>query len=528
MSRRLTQISPLIMSLISASVIAGIENKETIQSTTSDYVLGECSINAMPAQSNVRYTSAERNETHCVVSGVIEKEINFQVRLPHDWNGMFAQSGGGGFVGSVVDYIDEVALGPGYATAGTDTGHRAHALESSWAAQNPYREERLENFGGRAVHLTTQTAKVVIERYYEQESERNLFFGCSRGGGQGLIAAQRYPTDYDVIVAGSPAYDWSVRLGGHHSAIAQKMFPNSGQLDKAIIGTKEIELVNSLVAEQCKNADGLDNSGLIEPWKCEVDFQALQCDEEGGECLSSDQIEVFELVYNGFYDSKGNPLAEGFYFGANADMIHKWLAGGLKVNDMDEFQSGVRIDPDLKAPVTPNFGYAFGHGIMKNFIFDGEYNSASYDFDNLRQDGNHLGKYLDAINPDLRAFRDNGGKLIMWNGLQDVAISPASTVSYYKDVIKHDPTAANDVALFLLPGVDHCAGGVGPWLVDWMGEGNQWADTNVAPREVVAHWVDPEKGIDGNRKVCAYPEVAMWDGKGDPRSANSFRCESPN
>ncbi|WP_047042077.1 tannase/feruloyl esterase family alpha/beta hydrolase [Vibrio mexicanus] len=320
MSNNLIVIPATALSVFSLNAIANqdIHTDKRHFEHPINSAFGECQIESMPPLKDVKYLTAQRDDTHCIVHGVIEEEINFQVRLPHDWNGMFAQSGGGGFAGVIVDYIDAVALGPGYATAGTDTGHQAHPLESNWATNTDKRDTRLENFGGRAIHLTTQTSKAIIESYYQQQSERNLFYGCSRGGGQGLFAAQRYPSDYDVIIAGSPAYDWTHRLGGLFSAIANKMFPDPNNIDEAILGTAEIELINQTATAQCSNQDGTDNRALNEPWNCSIDFKALQCSDENNEnCLTAAQVEVSELIYQGLYDSEGNQLAEGYYLGAS-------------------------------------------------------------------------------------------------------------------------------------------------------------------------------------------------------------------
>ncbi len=331
-----------------------------------------------------------------------------------------------------------------------------------------------------------------------------------------------------MIVAGSPAYDYAIQTGGLHAAIARKMFPNPDNMLHAIVGAKEIELVNRTAAQQCANRDGRDSEVLSEPWNCHIDFAALQCSaDKNDECLTGDQIEVFDLVFNGLRDSQGNVLAEGFYVGAGVEMFNKWLAGGLAINDLSQFQSGVTIDPDMTPPVTPSFGYAFGNGIMRNFVFDGEFDATSYNFDNLRKDGAKVTESISAVNPDLSAFRQQGGKLLLWNGLRDVAVTPASTIRYYQDVLAHDPEAANDVALFLLPGMDHCAGGAAPWLVDWIDEANLWLDSGNAPTEIIAHDFTPAEGLSGNGKICAFPHVAMWDGKGDSHSADSFRCEPP-
>ena len=176
-----------------------------------------CSIESIAQLPDVRITSVVEEATpvaHCKVAGVIGTETNFELLLPEVWNGKFVMGGGGGFVGSVINTaLGYGVLQKGYATVGTDTGHQGHPLDASWALNNL---ERIVSFGHQAVHRTTVTAKALIPDYYGQDISTNLFFGCSRGGGQALMEAQRYPDDYDGIVAGAPAYSWSVELAGRN------------------------------------------------------------------------------------------------------------------------------------------------------------------------------------------------------------------------------------------------------------------------------------------------------------------------
>ena len=186
-----------------------------------------CTEASLPSLPDVRIlsVSAEDDPTpHCRVAGVIGTETNFDLLLPTDWNGKFVMGGGGGFVGSVINTaLGYGVLQKGYATVGTDTGHQGHPLDATWALNNL---ERIVSFGHQSVHRTAATAKALIADHYNRDSARNLFFGCSRGGGQALMEAQRYPEDFDGIVAGAPAYNWTHELGGRNASINQIMYPD--------------------------------------------------------------------------------------------------------------------------------------------------------------------------------------------------------------------------------------------------------------------------------------------------------------
>jgi feruloyl esterase len=210
---------------------------------------------------------------HCKVAGVIGTETHFELLLPDDWNGKFVMGGGGGFVGSVMNTsLPFGSLQSGYATVGTDTGHRGHPLDASWAHNNL---ERLVSFGHQAVHRTAVTAKALTEAYYRDGIRRSYFTGCSRGGGQGLMAAQRYPEDFDGIVAGAPAYNWTPGLAALATQITRAMYPDPGNLEEAVVGPAEQELIESSYLAMCDEQDGLKDGILNDPRTCGFDVTAL-------------------------------------------------------------------------------------------------------------------------------------------------------------------------------------------------------------------------------------------------------------
>ena len=492
-----------------------------------------CKSDSLPQLPDVTITSVTQETqgaTHCKVAGVIGTETNFELLLPDKWNGKFVMGGGGGFVGSVVNVAASLygAVQSGYATVGTDTGHQAHSLDASWALNNM---ERIVNFGHQAVHRTTVTAKALIKAYYQQDIARNYFIGCSRGGGQALMEAQRYPEDFDGIVAGAPAYNWTMGLGATMTQNARAMYPDPNNLQEAVIGPKEQELIESSYLEKCDELDGIKDGILNNPRDCKFDVATLLCKgEKVDSCLSQAQLNAVKTYYEGPKDSKGNPLYYGFPFGGETSESgwSMWVTGGLKYHqNSGDYQEG--LGSDFPAPVVPNAQHAFGTNIMKYLIFhDPDWTYKNYNYDTFREDAKLAGKTLNATNPDLSAFRKQGGKLLMYTGWSDVAITALGTIGYYEDVVAHNKTAANDVRLFMMPGVGHCFGGKGPSWVNWLDELDKWVETGKAPDQITAYFVDEKMQPTGSRLLCAYPQTAEYDGKGDPRDVSSFSCGNGN
>jgi feruloyl esterase len=234
-----------------------------------------CNINTLPELPDVTFSYATHESTpasHCKVVGVIGSEIGFELRLPDDWNGKFIMGGSGGFAGNFANAAYDLwnVVSDGWATVATDTGHKGHPGDASWALNN---FERQVNFGHQAVHQTAVNAKALTRSYYGSEIGRSLFFGCSRGGGQGLMLAQRSPDLFDGIYAGAPAFAWTTELGGRWSWNAQRMYPDPKQISRPFIDENALALIGNAVLEKCDALDGLTDKILNDPLQC--DFEPL-------------------------------------------------------------------------------------------------------------------------------------------------------------------------------------------------------------------------------------------------------------
>ncbi|MGI9329122.1 MAG: tannase/feruloyl esterase family alpha/beta hydrolase [Gammaproteobacteria bacterium] len=459
------------------------------------------------------------------MAGVIGTETNFELLLPESWNGKFVMGGGGGFVGSVINTaLGYGVLEKGYATVGTDTGHRGHPIDASWALNNL---ERVVSFGHQAVHRTALTAKALIADYYGQDIARSLFFGCSRGGGQAMMEAQRYPEDFDGIVAGAPAYNWTVELGGRNTWINQAMYPDPDNLEVATFTPEAQQFIGKAILGQCDLLDGIEDGILNNPLACQIDVDEFACAAgQADSCLTPAQLEAARRVYRGLVID-GKQVWPGYAPGAELGESGwtRWISGGLAVAAEGEFQGGIPLPEDLPAPVAPSAHFAFGNGVMKYLVFqDPEWDYSTYDFSTFQSDVAAVASTLDATDPNLDDFRARGGKLLMFNGWRDMALTPLGTIKYYEEVLARDASAADDVRLILLPGMDHCFGGPGPSLINWVDEIDHWVETAQAPDEVTAYWVDEQMQPAGSRPACAYPDVLQYDGSGDPRAAGSFSC----
>lgn len=482
-------------------------------------VCSEATFSPLPDVRIVSVSAATDLTPHCKVAGVIGTETNFALLLPDDWNGKFVMGGGGGFVGSVVNRaLAYGALQAGYATAGTDTGHRAYALDASWALHNL---ERIVSFGHQAVHRTAVTARALTSAYYGQDASRNYFIGCSRGGGQALMEAQRYPEDFDGIVAGAPAYDWTNELGARNTWINQAMYPNPRDLSEAVISPEEAELIGKAVLDRCDSLDGLADGILSDPLQCKFDVSSLAC---GGSttdaCLGAPEVEAARRIYAGPRDQQGQ-IFPGYPPGGelSAGGWARWLTGGL------DLQRDT-VPSDMPPPDFPSLHFAFGNGVMRYLVYhDPDWSYADYSVESFRSDAAPVAATLNATNPDLSAFRERGGKLLMYTGWGDMALSPLGTIDYYQRVLEHDASAAEDVRLFMMPGVDHCGGGVGPDWVDYLAMIDAWLETGGAPTHATASWRDAQGQGTGSRPICAYPKFPKYDGSGDPKDAASFACQ---
>ena len=450
---------------------------------------------------------------HCRVRGTIDDEIRFELLLPQaaDWNGRFFMGGGGGYVGSVQNQALQFAgpeslLSRGFATVGTDTGHRGFGTDASWALNRPDREV---NFGHRAVHVTAETAKTIIRLYYGRDIEYSYFLGCSRGGGQGMMSSQRYPDDFDGIVSGAPAYDWTA-LGALFLQTQQLLYPDPSDLSTPVITDEAAQTLETAILEACDENDGLRDGIMTNPLECDIDLSTIPG-------LTAEQRRAVETIYGGAYVG-GRQVYPGFPFGGETETAgwKQWITGGG--------------NPRRSAGSTPNLHYAFGTQMHKYIIFDNpEFDYSTFDFSDhaaWQEQTRRAAKLLNATDTDLSGFKTAGGKLILWNGWSDPAIPATGTIRYYEGVAAGDEDVADYVRMFMLPGVLHCASGPGPNLVDWIGAIQEWVEEDKAPERLVATRLDQGE-VEMQRPVCAWPAQAVYDGSGNPANAGSFECAAP-
>ena len=488
----------------------------------------KCSLPDFPDLPGVSITETADEEMpapHCKVAGIIGLQTRFELLLPDDWNGKFVMGGGGGFVGSVVNLaLNLGALEAGYATVGTDTGHRGHPLDGSWALNDI---ESIVNFGHLAVHRTATTAKALIAGYYRKQPTDNYFVGCSRGGGQALMEAQRYPEDFDAIVAGAPAYNWTGGLGASPINVMQAMYPDPQHLQRAVIGSDEQNLIEASYLAQCDALDGLEDSVLADPRRCNFSVESLLCTPGANDtCLTREQVDAAKAVYAGPVDAEG-PLYYGFPFGGETSPTgwSRWFTGGLAF--LEERQAERRPLPtEYPEPAVAATSHAFGLGIMKYFIYhDEEWDYSIYDFSNFRKDSRTAAGALNATRTDLSDFLSRGGKLLMYTGWSDNALSALATLGYYEQMLSDTPLGKENTRMFMMPGVEHCFGGRGASVVNWLAEIDKWAQSGTAPDELIAghtHGRFQPTGETG--LLCAYPKVPLYKGEGNPRAAVGFYC----
>jgi feruloyl esterase len=433
---------------------------------------------------------------HCRVTGVIGTEIRFSLRLPDNWNQKFFMGGGGGFVGSIQNTA-ETTVNLGFATAGTDTGHQGNMTDASWAHNNL---ERQLNFGYLAVHRTAEMAKAIIASYYGKPAARNYFQGCSRGGGQALMEAQRFPADFDGIISGAPAYDWT-GIAAVMLRNMQALFPNPNKIEELMFTPELLKTVETKILESCDKQDGIGDGVIDDPRQCKVDVNALP--------LTPAQKNALNVIYTPTVNQEGE-LYPAQPFGGEGQTAGwpTWITG---------------VKPPA-AGQAPSLRFAFGTGIAKFLVFnDPNWDYSTYNFANWKKDSALAASFLNATNPDLRAFNSRGGKLILWHGWADPALTPLASIRYHEQVYARDANAASYFRTFLMPGVLHCGGGAGPDNADWTEAIVQWVEQGKAPERVVATKTQGST-VTRSRPLCPYPQKAVYNGSGSTDDEKNFSC----
>lgn len=458
----------------------------------------------------------------CRVTGVLrptsDSAIHFEVWLPaQNWNGRLLGAGNGGFAGSIG--YDELAsyLKRNFAVAGSDAGHQGNATDATWAYRHP---EKIKDFGWRAVHLTRLRAGEIISAFYGKHENKAYFDSCSDGGREALVEAQRFPADYDGILAGAPANAWSTMLG-----IGVKAVQSRQSDPRAYFSDIKLPAIEKASLAACDALDGVKDGIVDDPSKCHFDPEVLLCKgEEALDCLTQPQINTLKLIYAGEKDSSGKISMPGFTAGDEMGW-REWVIG----QDPTAASSLHYLENYFRYMVTD----------------DPKWNALSADPEtSFRQSREKGAADLDATDPDLGKFSSHGGKLILYHGWNDQAISPWNTVNYYKSVQEKMGDTGSFLRLYMAPGVEHCAGGPGP---SFFGQfGLQTAKgSSFGLFDSLVNWVErgaPDdsitatkygQGENGSPKVvmtrplCAYPQVAKYSGNGDTNDAVNFTCVAP-
>ena len=452
---------------------------------------------------------------HCRVTGLLSPEIAFEVSLPAKWNGRFYMIGNGGHAGEALDDPGRVAqrnaaLQVGFAFAQTNTGHDARKEPGAgFVLSNP---QKAIDYAWRAVHLTAATTKDITRKYYGKPVSRAYWNSCSNGGRQGLIEAQRFPDDFDGIVANAP---WVDQTGFTIGAMW-----NQKALSAAPVTAAKLALVADKVMTKCDAIDGLKDGLIDDPRKCAFDpvrdVPACAAGVDGANCLTAAQAAAIAKVYGGPV-SKGSPFFPGYMPGSEAVIPGPNGAG----------TSGWMNLIAAAQPGGKPADFNLAEGTMRFLVFQppqANYDYTTFDFDRDIHLLDTWSKEVDAKNTDLAKFRKRGGKLLMTYGWADSILQPMMGVNYYEAAVAKNGADTNEFfRLFMVPGMAHCGGGIGPDRNDAVTAMVDWVENGKAPASIVASKVVNNQVV-RTRPLCPYPQVARYGGSGSIDDAANFVC----
>jgi feruloyl esterase len=437
-----------------------------------------------------------------VLTPSADSHIEMELWLPaENWNGKFEAIGNGGWGGKIeegangsVNMIS--ALREEYAVVSSDTGHKSSTVsDGSFALGHP---EKLLDFGSRAVHEMVLQSKVIVGKYYGRAPEYSYWNGCSGGGRQGLMEAQRYPEEFDGIAAGAPANFWTHLMLG---IVAEAQATHKGQPGNLPNG--KLSLLHDAVLRQCDALDGVRDGVLNDPAACRFDPKTLECKgADGPGCLTQAQVEGARRMYSGAINPRTN------------QQIYPGMALGSELGWNPSSEPLLSIAAD-------HFRYV----VFKYPAWD--YRKLNFDSDVAFTDKTDDG-LLNATDPNLQAFFAHGGKLIQYHGWSDPAISPLNSINYFESVQARLGGASKTdefYRLFMVPGMGHCGSGDGPNQFNAMGALERWRESNIAPSQMLAMHVT-NGAVDTVRPLCPYPQVAVYKGSGSTNDAANFSCKA--
>lgn len=501
-------------------------------------------VSGMAVEAAELVDAAEHLPQHCRLVVLVPEFVRFELRLPEPWNGKFLMVGNGGYLGTFFD--QSYGLTRGYATASTDTGHTGP--DPRFALDNPQGEI---DFAYRAVHETAVGAKALIEQHYGRSPEYAYFRGCSTGGRQALMEAQRFPEDFDGWSVGAPIYDYTYKQTYNASWVAKLLFGNERS---GYVPREKLKLLGEAVYASCDAVDGLEDGLIDDPRMCDFNpsERLRQCSEgDGADCFTAAQIDAIEGIYEG--------PGEGVYPGAVKGAEWMDVAEGSLGGGWDTFFTGIMTAPQAtegsdRDGNDPYGGDRFvpvqfrnGNSFFQYFAFDPDQPEfdilTDLDF-NAVPDVSAIADLMNATDTDLTDVRDSGKKIVMWHGWADVGLNPLRTIEYYDDVESRlGPDETRDFfRLFMVPGMYHCQGGPGPDLFDDLTALENWVEQGEAPEAMTAYKTveengfspdrapgrvsEEDAGVTRSRLLCPYPQTGRYTGTGSVDSAASFQCVS--
>jgi len=472
---------------------------------------------------------------HCDVRGAISDNIKFALFLPVQWNGRFQMVGNGGKAGSIGIGDMRTALRLGYAASSTDTGHD-NAIQAEGGARFGndalFGKEREIDFGWRAIHLTAVTSKDLVKAHYGSKAEYSYWNGCSTGGRQGLMEAQRFPEDFDGYIIGAPVYNYT---GQQMTAPAYlralyKRIPPASPADGPVLSAAKRNMIGAAVYARCDALDGLMDGQLRNPLKCDFDpaLHVPACSATPGpDCLTGAELAAVKEIYAG-----KEPFVPGVPVGSEN------INGGWSTWILPNAATGT---PQLHGVIADAFEWLMFTPDRPGF----DYLSSQWDWNREPFQMQLAEEIYNATDPDLREVLKRKSKIIMYHGFHDPGANPVRSIRYRDAVIDfmgrqhghahdhhkhHEHHAAKGeritdsfLKLYLVPGMAHCGGGVGHATVDWLSPLVDWVENRIEPQAIVGSRT--VSGALSTRPHCPYPEEAVYDGVGNPNDAASFSCQ---
>jgi feruloyl esterase len=448
---------------------------------------------------------------HCRVFGQVLPQVGFEVRMPADWNGRFMMIGNGGYAGEPTDSRGRANqygryMKRGYAIAATDTGHSSITEPLGTFATD---RQKLLDWAFRSLHVTAEASKLVLRTYYGTAPSKSYFEGCSTGGRQGLILAQRFPDDFDGITVGAPVLSFTgTMMRFVQAAKALKTVP---------IATNKLPALAAKIYDTCDAKDGLKDGIIDDPRRCDFqparDLPKCEAGADRPDCFTSAQIGTLDKIY-GEVTSAGKRIFPAWPVGTE-------IAG-------QNGRSG--WDPWTVHDGGPTQGMIFGETFFRYLAFgkpDPQYDLYQFDLDKdpARLEGIH--QILDATDTDLTRFQQRGGKILMYFGWADPALNPMMGLEYYEAVQARMGTGTTDFfRLFMVPGMFHCGDGPGPNQFDTTGPLSEWVERGTAPQTIRANKITDGK-LARSRPLCVYPQVARYKGTGSIDDFANFTCVKP-